>query len=514
MSSICMKCGRNLVRDEVAINLKLVNKNAKEYLCIPCLSEYFKCSEQVIWDRIEALRESGCTLFPMNSVKETEPKGKGEQSPTMVNEAKKHLTEKILPFWENLIDKEYGGYYGYLDYDLKLDQKYVKGCILNSRILWFFSNAAMTLQDTAVLSYADHAYDFMTGHCLDRKNGGIFWAMNYDGTVSDSTKHTYNQAFAIYALSSYFAASGRSEALQEAEKLFDIIEENCTDEIGYLEAFTADFKPESNEKLSENGVMAEKTMNTLLHVLEAYTELYRVTGSGFIGCDSNRLNLNGTFTQLTEDQMSEFSKLHRKVRERLVWILNCFADKVFNPVLRRQEVFFDREMNSIIDLHSYGHDIETAWLVDRCCEVLQADTEGEHTICALAARMSEITKVLTSKIYERAYVKHSLLNECERGVDDKKRIWWVQAEAVVSFLNAYQKDPVMTKYLDASKDIFRFVMDYVVDKRAGSEWFMWVDENGTPITGAPIVEPWKCPYHNGRMCLEIIRRGNELASDL
>ncbi|MCR5742645.1 MAG: AGE family epimerase/isomerase, partial [Lachnospiraceae bacterium] len=248
-----------------------------------------------------------------------------------IDEVREHLTKKIIPFWNNLRDDVNGGFYGYVDSDLNVDKQAVKGCILNSRILWFYSNAYMVLKDKALLDNAKHAYEFMTKYCIDRVNGGVYWAMNYDGTVFDSIKHTYNQAFAIYALSSYYDASGDKKALDQAFELFNLIENICTDDIGYLEAFTVDFKPESNEKISENGVMAEKSMNTLLHVLEAYTELYRVSGDD-------------------------------KVAARLRWIFNEVAEKLYNPKLHRLEVFFDREMNSIIDLHSYGHDIETSWL--------------------------------------------------------------------------------------------------------------------------------------------------------
>ncbi len=392
----------------------------------------------------------------------------------MAKEAGVHLNNKLLPFWKALKDEEFGGFYGYMDYDLNLDKKAVKGCILNSRILWFFSNAAMVLKDDSLIPYADHAYEFMTKYCLDRENGGIYWSMNYDGTVADSTKHTYNQAFAIYALSSYYDLTKKREALDEAFALRRVIEEKCTDEYGYLEAFDREFKPAENDKLSENGVMADKTMNTLLHVLEAYTELYRVSGDA-------------------------------RQKDYLERILSIWGEKIYNPELRRQEVFFDTYWNSIIDLHSYGHDIETAWLVDRALEIL-ADED-------LSEKLAPCTDALAARIYERAYVNHSILNECERGKDDKKRVWWVQAEGVVSFLNSYMKDNSRTDYLKASTDMFRYVMDYQTDKREGSEWFMWTDENGLPIKDAPIVEPWKCPYHNGRMCFEIIKRYERLKSE-
>lgn len=389
----------------------------------------------------------------------------------LVAEAKRMLNEKILPFWENLKDDTYGGFYGWLDYELNLDKKAVKGCILNSRILWFFSNAYLSLNDNELLSYAKHAYDFFKTYCIDKEYGGVYWSLNYDGSVFDSTKHTYNQAFAIYALSSYYDATKDDEALKIAYDLLEIIEERCTDEVGYLEAFTFDFKPEVNDKLSENGVIAEKTMNTLLHVFEAYTELYRVT----------------------KDEL---------VAKKLQLIMEVFEKQVFNERLRRQEVFFDKNMNSIIDLHSYGHDIETAWLIDRGCEVL-GDAE-------LTKRMHRITNILEDEIYKVAYTQHSLLNECEKGNVNRMRVWWVQAEAVVGFLNAYEKSKE-ERYKEAAKDILEYIKTKVVDQREGSEWYWQLDDNHQPDTDKPIVEPWKCPYHNGRMCFEIIRRNIDVA---
>lgn len=413
-------------------------------------------------------------------------------------EVKEHLLQKIVPFWRNLRDDENGGYYGWLSYDLQLDKKSVKGCILNSRITWFFANA-YTLYKTGkitdtdcllagfsgkdLLDEAKHGYEFLKKFCLDKENGGIFWSLNYDGTPEDTTKHTYNQAFSIYALASYYEASGDIEALKLAFDLFRLIEERCTDSVGYLEAFTIDFKPESNEKLSENGVMADKTMNTLLHVFEAYTELLRVSQAALT--DSKEL------AALQQADMV-------RVKERLSWMMDIFAKKVYNPKLCRQEVFFDAEYNSIIDLHSYGHDIETAWLVDRGVEVLN-DTHYEE-------KMLPITKALTAQIYKIAFDGRSLANECEKGVVNEHRIWWVQAEAMVGFYNGYQKTPEKKEYLEAAVHIWEFIKEYVVDKREGSEWFWEVNPDGSPIEDRPIVEPWKCPYHNGRMCMELVKR--------
>ncbi|WP_301595238.1 AGE family epimerase/isomerase [Mediterraneibacter glycyrrhizinilyticus] len=382
-----------------------------------------------------------------------------------------HLTETIIPFWKGLRDETYGGYYGWLGYDLMLDKKAVKGCILNSRILWFFSNAYLLLGEKNLLEEADHAWQFLRDYCVDRENGGVYWSLTYDGKPEDLTKHTYNQAFAIYALSSYYDASGDEEALELAQGLYHLIETKCKDEYGYLEAFNVRFEPEDNDKLSENGVMAEKTMNTLLHVFEAYTELYRVTKAPEVG-------------------------------ENIRFMLDIIKEKVYNPKLGRQEVFFNRTWNSLIDLYSYGHDIETAWLVDRGLDVLDD--------AAYKKRIRPITKEITKNIYDRAYIGHSLANEAENGVVDTTRVWWVQAEAVVGFLNGWQRNPEHSEYLEAAEDIWEYIKEYVVDHRENSEWFWAVSQDGKPFE-KPIVEPWKCPYHNGRMCIEVIRRTQNVA---
>lgn len=381
-------------------------------------------------------------------------------------EIKAHLTNHIIPFWQGMKDEVYGGFYGFLGYDLTLDQAAVKGCILNSRILWFFSNAYMLLGEEEFLKSARHAFLFLKEHCIDKEFGGVYWSLTYKGEPEDTTKHTYNQAFAIYALSSYYDASGDPEALDIAHSLYQLVETKCKDAYGYLEAFSRSFEPEDNDKLSENGVMAEKTMNTLLHVFEAYTELYRVTKEEFVA-------------------------------ENLRYMLDLMADKIYNAKLGRQEVFFDKTWNSLIDLYSYGHDIETAWLVDRGLEIL-----GD---ASYIEKLSPITKDITENIYNRAYIDHSLVNEAENGVVDTTRIWWVQAEAVVGFLNGYQKSPQQKKYLEAAADIWNYIQNYMLDSRNGSEWFAALDQDRNPLE-KPIVEPWKCPYHNGRMCFEVIKR--------
>ncbi|GHV04636.1 cellobiose 2-epimerase [Clostridia bacterium] len=370
-----------------------------------------------------------------------------------------NLNNKILPFWKGLIDRKRGGFYGYVDFDLNVDKDAVKGCILNSRILWFFANAGER-------EYADHAYRFLTERCIDRENLGVYWSVSADGTPFDTTKHCYNQAFAIYALSAYYELSGDADALKLAYELFEVIEQKCADPNGYGEAYDLNWNKAGNEKLSENGVEAARTMNTLLHVFEAYSGLYKA------------------------DKKPEVAAKMRK-------ILDIFKTKVFNPALDRQEVFFDADYNSLLDLQSYGHDIEASWLIDWGTDLLQD--------AALSKEIGDLTTRLAVNVYNKAYHKQSLWNECERGIENKTRIWWVQAEAALGFFNLYEKTRD-DKYLTATRELLGYIEDKLTDKRDGSEWFWDLDDNDRPTSRNPIAEPWKCPYHNGRMVFELLRR--------
>ena len=309
------------------------------------------------------------------------------------DEFREHLTRRILPFWEKLKDEEYGGFYGFMDEDLRLDPKADKGCILNSRILWTFSTAARLLGDDTLRPYADHAYDFLK-RFADPVYGGVYWSVTYDGKPADTTKHTYCQAFAIYGLAAYYRMNGNAEALCLAMELFHLIETRCSDEGGYLEALKADFSPESNEKLSENGVMASRTMNTLLHVLEAQAELYRAYPDG-------------------------------EVRKAGETALERFSEVFFNPVRKRLEVFCDRDYIPLLDMQSYGHDIEGSWLIRDAAETLLPESEREP--------WRKMCMALLESATERGFTDHGLRYEIVNGVNNETRAWWPQAEAVLGF---------------------------------------------------------------------------------
>ena len=383
----------------------------------------------------------------------------------MAEEIRNHLEQKILPFWEKLADQRYGGYYGYVDKELRIQPEADKGCILNSRILWTFSAAARELEKPELRAFADRAYDFL--HCFeDPENGGVFWSVTHDGKPADTTKHTYCQAFTIYGLAAYYQLTGKQEALDKAMDLFRLIETRCRDAGGYFEALKADFSPESNEKLSENGVMASRTMNTLLHVAEAYAELQRA-------CPDPEVRSAG-----------------RSCLER-------FLHTFYNPEKHRLEVFCDDQYRPMLDMQSYGHDIEASWLLWDAVKTFLPEAEW--------APYRAMCLDLAESICERAFTEHGLRNECVDGVNDELRIWWVQAETMLGLENAWELtgDPV---WLDRLKTQWDSLKRLIVDKRADGEWYWSVYEDGT-LTERPMVEEWKCPYHNGRMCIRLIKAG-------
>ena len=381
-------------------------------------------------------------------------------------EVQPQLEQKILPFWKGLKDEAGGGFYGFMDNNLLLNRSADKGCILNSRILWTFSTAAAELKNDELRQYADHAMEFFR-RFEDPVHGGVYWSVTCDGKPADTTKHTYCQAFAIYGLAAYYRLTGKREALEKAMKLFRIIESRCRDESGYLEAMKADFSPESNEKLSENGVMASRTMNTLLHVLEAYAELYRAFPDG-------QLRVDG------------------------IEALNQFTEKIYNPAKRRMEVFFDSDFRSLLDMQSFGHDIEGSWLIWDAAETFLAPDEREP--------WRKMCLDLLESSTERAFTDHGLDYEIVDGAVNTTRAWWPQAEAMLGFEFGWRmtKDPL---WLSRMRIQWDYILRTVVDPRKGGEWFNELREDGTLINGKPMVDEWKCPYHNGRMCLRLMNAG-------
>lgn len=375
------------------------------------------------------------------------------------------LNNKIIPFWENLKDENNGGYVSYVGFDLKPDLYAPKGLVLTSRILWFFSRLYNQLRKEEFIEFADHAYEFLTDKLLDKENGGFFWVVDYKGDPLDKRKHLYGQAFALYGLSEYYKATKKKESLELSLELYKTIEERGKDNIGYNEEFDEKWTPKENIIVSEYGIICEKSMNTLLHLLEAYTNLFTAT-------------------------------YDLKVRKEIENLIILFKEKIYNPKTDHLYVFFDNKMKPIIDAISYGHDIEATWLIDEALIYIENNT--------LIKEMTEINLRIAERVLEEAFENNSLLNEKVRREVNKDRVWWVQAEALLGFLNAYQKTK-SDKFLKAVLSLWEFINNFLLDKRPNGEWFNKLDENYIPFP-MPEVDLWKCPYHNGRMYLEVIRR--------
>ena len=388
------------------------------------------------------------------------------------SEVKDELVNNILPFWmTKMIDSRNGGFYGRIDGSGKVYNEADKGCVLNARILWTFSAAFRILKDPNYLKTAERSKDYLLNHFFDKKNGGVFWLLDHNGNIKDGKKQIYAQAFAIYGLSEYYRVTNDGGCLDRAIDLFRLIEKYSYDNKlgGYFEAFSMEWGGLDDLRLSEKDANEKKTMNTHLHVLEAYTNLYRIWKDDFL-------------------------------KRQLLNLINVFTDKIINNQTFNLNMFFDEEWNDKTDLVSYGHNIESSWLIHEAAIVL-GDESIKRKVEKTCIRIAEVSKegIMAdgSMIYEKYF---------KSGQTDSDRHWWVQAETVVGFLNAYTLSG-KKEYLDLSLAAWRFISDHLVDMQNG-EWYWSVNKNLQPNLKEDKAGFWKCPYHDSRMCVEIIERIN------
>lgn len=388
----------------------------------------------------------------------------------MRKEMEEELTADILPFWINkMTDKINGGFYGRITGTGILIPEAEKGAILNARILWTFSSAYRVLKNDEYLAVATRAKRVIIDDFYDKEYGGIFWSLDYKGKPLETKKQIYALGFAIYGLSEYHRATGDEEALDYAIRLFESIEEHSFDSVknGYREALTREWGEIADMRLSDKDENERKTMNTHLHILEPYTNLFRVW----------------------KDQ---------RLKEQLRNLIEIFTDKILNIKTGHLELFFNDDWESKCRIVSYGHDIEASWLIHEAALALgdKAVLEKvEPLVEYIAAASDEGLASDGSMVYE------TFLNKDRT---DTERHWWVQAENVVGHANLYQ-------YFDdevAMQKAFRcweFIKRHLIDYENG-EWHWSVRADGSVNTGDDKAGFWKCPYHNGRMCLEIIER--------
>lgn len=389
---------------------------------------------------------------------------------TVIPEMKEELCS-ILNFWtKHTLDKVNGGFIAELNGFGKPTEEDEKGAVLNSRLLWSFSAAYNFLKDPAYLVLADRAYNYLVQYFLDNKNGGLFWSVSNSGLVKNNRKQAYAQGFAIYGFSEYYKASGNQESLDYALKLFNVIEDNFYDSKlgGYIEALGENWQPLTDMRLSEKDANQPKSMNTHLHIIESYSNLYQVFPNDLL-------------------------------KEKIKNLLIIFRDKIIDYNTFHFNLFFDMDWTVKSNIVSYGHDIEGAWLLNEAAILIQ-DKELVVQIKELSIKMAE--KVLT----EGVDIDGSMFFELEDGELDTDKHWWVQAEALVGFLDAY-KNTGSIKYMNEALQAWEFIKKHIKDKENG-EWFWKVNRVGEQDRISPKVGFWKCPYHNSRALMEAITRIN------
>ena len=391
----------------------------------------------------------------------------GEWVSMSLKETAEQVLKGILPFWQGMADEAHNGFYGEADFYGKADRSADKGCILNSRILWTFSAAYRMFGNDDYKACAVRAFDLLTTAFWDMPYGGLYWLVDHTGRKPDTRKQFYNIAFGIYALSEHYRATG-GQSLDMAMELFDVMEKYGLDPAagGYIEACSREWNRVADNRLSGKDLNSPKSMNTNLHVLEAYTNLLLAGGD-------------------------------RQVRESLKKLLRLTLDRIVSGS-RHFNLFFDMDWNALSNEISYGHDIEGSWLLYEA-----ALTVGDES---LTREVKQAALEIADGIYTAAIDlnKGGLFSGCEAAVVRLKKEWWPQAEAVVGFYNAYELSGE-EKYLYAANDILAYIQKYFVDE-ANGDWHNELNPDNTPDTAMPKAGFWKCPYHNARMCFEIIRR--------
>ncbi|MDD6552300.1 MAG: AGE family epimerase/isomerase [Prevotellaceae bacterium] len=388
----------------------------------------------------------------------------------MKAEVKDVLENNILRYWiDHVTDHENGGYYGRVDGHDEVHPTAEKGAILNARILWAFSAAYRVLHKAEYLEAATRARDYILDHFIDKEEGGVYWSLDYKGNPLDTKKQTYAIGFTIYGLSEYARATGDKHALHAAIGLYHDIEDHAfdADHNGYIEALTRDWQPIADMRLSDKDENGSRTMNTHLHIIEPYTNLYRVWPNEELKADI--LNL-----------------------------LDIFTGPLHNPKTNHLDLFFDDSWQGKRNIQSYGHDIEAVWLLHEAALVL-GDKDVLHDIeefiRPLAAAADEGLQPDGSMIYERWIDSDRV---------DRQRQWWVQCESVIGHLDLYQYFGDQ-QALDRSLRCWEYTKDHLIDYKNG-EWHWAVLADGSLNLEDDKAGFWKCPYHNSRMCLEVMER--------
>lgn len=391
-----------------------------------------------------------------------------EKIECVIDSLERELQSIILYWTDNTLDNVNGGFIGQVDYENKPNLYAEKGIILNTRILWTFSAIYNFWNDKKYLEYSHKAYEYLIKNFIDYSYGGVFWLLDFKGVPIIKRKQIYAQAFAIYALCEYFKATGNKESLEHAIKIYQLIEKYAKDKFygGYIEAFNENWSKIDDYRLSEKDLNTPKSMNTHLHLLEAYTNLYNITKD-----DNIKINI--------------------------IELINIFTNKIFNNKILHLDLFFENDWKKVSNIISYGHDIETSWLIVEAARIINEPSflnEIKNFSLILANSVLSAIDKYGGIIYEYNYRKNSI---------DTDKHWWPQAEALVGFLNAYEISG-NELWLNRFYNLWNYICQYVVDKKYG-EWHWRVNQENIPYKENK-VDFWKCPYHNTRALIESINR--------
>jgi mannobiose 2-epimerase len=393
-----------------------------------------------------------------------------------LDQYKKELQNELsglLNFWQkNTVDKEFGGFYGKLDNSNKVFPRAPKGSVLNSRILWTFSGAYSLTGNMDYLNTAERAFGYIIDHFIDKKYGGVYWSVNYKGAPFDTKKQIYALSFAIYGLSEFYQCSKNLQAKELAIDLYNLIVDHSYDTVngGYIEALSRDWKEINDLRLSEKDANEKKSMNTHLHILEGFANLYRIWPNGVL-------------------------------KRKIIELINIFPDHIIDKKSNHLVLFFDDEWNAKSNIISYGHDIEAAWLIHEAAEM----TDNAELIQRVKTQALKLANAAAEGLDNDGGLWYEY--EVDRGYLIKEKHSWPQAEAMTGFYNAWQITGDES-YFKKSLASWKFVQDHILDKVNG-EWFWGVTENYS-LMEEDKVGIWKCPYHNGRACIELIRRINNI----
>lgn len=386
----------------------------------------------------------------------------------LVRQVDREICREVLPFWSRVSpDESRGGFVGQITGNGTENQQADKGIILNTRILWTFSAAFRVYGNSEYLELARRSYDYLISYFWDHDNSGVFWAVTGKGDPSDTTKYLYAQAFALYALSEFCRADPDAEALDYATRLYNLIEENCfcPEYNGYHEVFSRSWEQLNGIPLGSDELSSKFSMNTHLHLMEAYANLYRVRRS-------------------------------RVLATRLHNLILLHTDHMYDPAIGHFYSYFDNNWQRTSRRYSYGHDIEAAWLLlDSAC--LLDDPELHRNVESVTLKIAETT--LQEGVDHR---RGGLYRTGKLGqVIDTNKEWWAQAEAVTGFVYLWQRHG-KDSCLQAAESVWDFVTSHVKDTTLG-EWFFLVDADGNPYREYDKIGPWKCPYHSSRSAMEL-----------